>query len=212
MVFLVVNVFLMTLARIFYSGRFDFWTYPFSYLGTSYSVEGLPNTVASFIYSIDMAVSALILFLLAIRIRIKNRGSSSLKPILCFIAGGGAMIAAFAPDDTMSTFHVIGSALLVSSLWALATDFVYDIRINIGKARYYLLQFVVLQIPIFAYAVAFLLIIDPIDDILQKPAFLGLVIALLYSTNIITENEMCNKNKKNLSVLFVFACLKATLT
>ncbi len=185
----IVNIILMTIAGFFYNGTFHFWTYPFSYLGTAYTQEGHLNTVASHIYSADMIASALILFLLANHLHKKNIKKNSLKPILCFVAGSGAIIAAFAPDDTMSTFHVIGSALLVSSLWALATDFLYDIRHNIGKSKYYTLQFAILQFPIFLYAAAFFLSLDPIDDILQKPAFLGLTVALLYSTYYLNTNE-----------------------
>lgn len=188
LVLLMVNILLMTLAGFYYNGIFHFWTYPFSYLGTSYTTSGLTNTVASRIYSFDMILSAAILFFLTNHLRRENGRHTSLKPILCFVAGSGAIIAAFAPDDTMSTFHVIGSALLVSSLWALATDFLYDIKTDIGKNKYYTFQSV-LQIPIFAYALAFFLSLDPIDDILQKPAFLGLTIAILYSTHYLNTNK-----------------------
>lgn len=184
-----INILLMTLAGFFYNGSFHFWTYPFSYLGTAYTQEGLSNTTASHIYSTSMAASAILMFLLANHLRKGNSNGNTLRPMFCLICGSGALIAAISPDDTMHTFHVIGSALMVSTLWAMATTYLIGIQEKIGHIRHYVVQFGFLQIPVLAYAAAFFLGLEPIDSILQKTALFGLAIGLLYPTYHLTEKD-----------------------
>lgn len=177
---ILVNVVLMALAGIFYNGHFDFLRYPLSDLGATLSQTGLPNTFSSHIYSLNMFLNGAILFLLANHFR-KFKPDNGLLPLLCFLGGSGAVIAGASPDNIQPVFHDLGSALLVAALWLLATTNIYAIRKRLGKTSYLFLQIAVLQIPIIAYALTFFMRL-PLNDILQKPALLGLAAILLYST------------------------------
>ncbi len=181
LILVIANLALMILADIFYNGRFDFLRYPLSDLGSAFNQVGLPNTVASNIYSVGMFLTGILLFFLAHKLR-KTRQNNTSSPLLAFMGGSGALIAGASPDDTLYAFHVIGSTLLVASLWALATMNLYEVRKNLGHAKYYFLQFAILQTPIIAYALAFFMGLK-INDILQKPAFISLAFILLYSTH-----------------------------
>lgn len=185
----ITNIVLVSFAIYFYGDKFLFWQYPFSYAGGVMTFTKLPNSLSMYIYSLDMIISGMIILALSYEFYKKSKEHKSLfKTMLCFLAGGGFLIAGFSPDDTRHNFHVLGSALFVATLWILTTNYLFEIKEDLTKFRYYTFQ-LVLQIPIFAYAGLYFFNIDPASEILQKFALLGLGYTLLYSTNYITERK-----------------------
>jgi len=176
---ILVNIILIGLALSFYNSRFDIINYPFSYAGGVFTQDGLKNTISSRIYSLDMLVSGLIMLLMA-RVRVKSPKIYEMS--LSIIGGVGFIIASLAPDDTRHIFHVIGSAMAVASLWLLAIIQIGKIKDSIGLGKFIVMQ-VILQVPIFAYAITYFLDIDPLAHQLQKLALLGLITVLLFSAN-----------------------------
>lgn len=101
------------------------------------------------------------------------------KYVLCMVAALGFFVASFSPDDTVHLAHVLGSACFAFSLWLLATVELYDIRVYLGRFRHVMLQFM-LQIPAIYYAFTYFADIAPLNYIVQKFAFLCLIVALAY--------------------------------
>lgn len=176
----ITNVLLIGLAIILYNGNFLLWQYPFSFAGTVNTVAGLPNAVSSHIYQLDMAISGLIMF--AAAKSFSNENESYFKVLLGTLCGIGFFIASLSPDDTRHAFHVIGSGLVVASLWILTIANLFKLKTKLSAKRYYLFQSLS-QIPLYAYAITYFLNIDPLSAVLQKFALLGVGSSLLYSAN-----------------------------
>lgn len=178
-----INVFLISLAIIFYNGHFLLWHYPFSYSGGFETQEDLPNTLSSHLYSASMFLSGIIMFALAYRSYRNSTQRNLFRILLAFVCGSGFLISAFNPDDVKHGFHVLGSALVVSTLWILATNYLFEIRDRLGSEKYFVLQ-ALLQVPIFVYAGFFFADSDLAGAILQKIALFGLCFTLLYAIKI----------------------------
>jgi hypothetical protein len=179
-----INVVLLTLAIISYNGAFDGAINPFSAAGDYRTLAGLPNTLSMYLYSLDMAINGLILLIFSYKFYKKNGDSAGIvKPLLCFLAGCGFLIASASPDDIRHSTHVLGSAIAIASLWIIATNYIYEIRKKVKPTTYYLMQGI-LQIPIFTYAGTYFFGVDPLSYVVQKYALAGLCIALLYSSYI----------------------------
>lgn len=189
---LIINIILIGLAIIFYGDKYLFWEYPFSYAGTAKTVLGANNIISSYFYSASMVLSGLIMFILSYRFY-QNKGERKdfILAVVGFVCGGGFLIAGFNPDDTRHNFHVLGSALFVSSLWIFATNFTFEVRKRWGSFKHFLVQ-AVLQIPIFTYAGLFFADSEPAASITQKFALLGVIIAMLYSAYQINANPVSN--------------------
>jgi len=172
----------ISLAVIFYNDKFLLLSYPFSYAGDAYTYQTLSiNTLSSYIYSIDMFLSGfLMLYFSYRRFQYKN-DKNSFWFLIPFLCGAGFLIAGLSPDDIRHTFHVIGSALLVATLWLMATSYLLSIRKFVSEQQYYFWQ-VVLQLPVFAYAITYFAGLDFISSVLQKIAIAGLFSSLLYAT------------------------------
>ncbi|MGA2666627.1 MAG: hypothetical protein ABSE91_00875 [Patescibacteria group bacterium] len=179
---LAVNIILLSLAIFFYTGNFRLGYYPLSYIG-AYKTEvgGLNNVVSSRIYSIDMALSGLIMLTLSYSLWQKKIKKNWLETMFYTLAGLGFLIASFSPDDTRHTFHVIGSALIFAMLWLIGTKYLLELKNNFGRKKYFALQ-IILQVPIFTYAATYFLQIDPAAAYIQKIAIFGLIFVLLYSS------------------------------
>jgi hypothetical protein len=171
----VVDLVLVAAAILFYRGDFLFWPYPLSYAGMKFTLDGVGNSPATYIYSLAMLLSALIM-LLAYRYYTKER--DKISTILSLFASLGFLIAAFSPDDIRHTFHVIGSSMFVASLWLIATIHIARLKSRLSRQQYYTLMGF-LQIPVFAYAITYFAFLDAISAPLQKFAFLGLFTVLI---------------------------------
>lgn len=176
-----INIVFITLAILFYNGIYDNLNYPFSFAGDYQTVGGQSNCLSMYIYGIGMALSG-VLMLYATSI-LKKSKASTLKTLFGLICGIGFLIASLNPDDIRHSFHVLGSAMFIASLWILATSYIVEIRKDIKPMNYYLLQ-AVLHVPIFVYAGTYFLNIDPLSYILQKFALLGLGFTLIYTSHI----------------------------
>ena len=184
----IINVLLIGAAIIFYNGRFLFWDYPFSSAGATYTVAGAKNLLSQRIYRSDMLISGLIMFSFAYN-SVKNRSETQklLKTLLSSVAGIGFVTAAFSPDDTAHNLHVFSSALIVSMIWLLATNYLVEVRKYLKGKTYYWFQ-LILQIPLFVYALTYFLQLDPTSYSIQKFALLGIGVVLLCSTSIYKTN------------------------
>lgn len=185
-----VDAVFLALATWLYKGKFLFWAYPFSYLGTAYSVDGARNAPSVYIYSAGMLISGLIMFALALRNYYRHLGDNGLmKTLLCLFGGLGFVIAGFSPDDTVHRLHVLGSAMSVSALWIMATADLSAIRKGLSRLRYALGQ-LALQVPIFAYAFATFGEIVPLDAILQKIVLLIIAVVIIDTTTMMERREV----------------------
>lgn len=173
------NLFLIGLALFFYNSRFDLINYPFSYAGDVLTQDGFKNAISSRIYSLDMLISGLIMFLL---VKFHTKTPKIYLMALSLVGGIGFLIASFAPDDTRHIFHVAGSAMVVASFWFMAMVQLFNIKDKI-KGSVFVGMHLILQIPILAYAFTYFLNIDPLSYQLQKLAFLALAIVLIFSVN-----------------------------
>lgn len=181
---IIINVVLLTLAIKLYNGTFDGVVNPFSGAGDYRTLAGLPNTLSMYLYSLDMAINGLILLVFAYKFYKKNGDSAGIiKPLLCFLAGCGFLIASASPDDIRHSTHVLGSAITIASLWIIATNYIYEIRKKIKPVTYFVIQGI-LQIPIFTYAGTYFFGVDPLSYIIQKVALAGLCLGLLFSSYI----------------------------
>lgn len=173
------NVVLVVLAIHFYPGRL-LLDDPISYLGQVKSANGLSNTISSKLYGTDMAVSGCFMFILAVYYSKKNNPKNIFRTFVSLLGGIGFLIASVSPNDSRHEFHVLGSSFIVASLWLLATGHVYNLRNKLDSSKYLVLQ-LILQLPVFTYAITYFLNIDFWPSILQKFAITGLIITLLYS-------------------------------
>lgn len=180
-----INFVFIALSVIFYSEKFNFWTYPFSYAGMRYSFEFQnPNPLSSVLYALAMILSAVVMFFYAYRINKLN--PERLAYVLPLIGAIGFIIAGFSPDDTAHTFHVLGSAMFVASLWLMTTIYLFINQNKLSLKRYYFLQ-LIFQIPIFAYAITYFLNLGLVPNVLQKFALAGLFLVLAYTTYLIED-------------------------
>lgn len=186
---ILINAVFIFFGLIFYNGNFIFWLYPFSYLSAVRTIVGLPNHVSSIIYSFEMFFSSLIMFCLFYNFyKNKFKENNLFILIFTFFCACGFLVATFSPDDTRQYFHILGSSLVVFSLWLITTKYLLNLKSKLGQKKYYLWQ-AVLQIPIFAYGLTYLFRIEPTATVLQKFAFLGLGLALLYATYFDKKNK-----------------------
>jgi len=180
------NIILVSIAIFLYNGNFDGLKYPYSYAGDYRTVDGSLNTFSMYVYSLDMAISGLIMLFLAAHALLAKRAAT--KFLLYLMAGFGFLIASISPDDIRHSSHVLGSALAIASLWIISTYSVFEIRTQVQPIKFASLQ-AIIQIPIFAYAGTYFLNIDPLSYILQKFALLGLCISLLYSVYLSSHSK-----------------------
>lgn len=190
---IVVNIVLLTLAGLFYSGYFSFVIDPISYLGGAASTTGVDNSTSMYIYGLDMALSGLIMILLAMTSRVSDtEGIERYKALAYLLCGIGFLIASVSPDDTLHRYHVLGSSIAVAMLWILATTGI-SLKSNALTTRHYLLLQAVLQIPVLTYAGLFFARIEPLASTIQKPALLGIMVILIYNAmsieSSVTEEE-----------------------
>lgn len=161
---------------LFYKGKFLFWDYPFSYLGEQYVLGSeIRNIPSTYLYSLDMFISGVVMLILVIRNNFSNTTRSTLYMMACL----GFIIAAFSPNDTAHGFHVLGSTLVVSTLWFLTTIELIATRKKLGPLKHALLQ-LFLQIPIFTYAIAFFGDMDLLGSIMQKISLVSLCTVIIY--------------------------------
>lgn len=191
----IINIIVVGTAVFFYNGDYSFWAYPFSYAGTIKTFDGFPNTAGSYIYSLSMGLSGIIMLILTYHFYLlKNQQKNLFKTLLSFLGACGFIIAAFSPDDIRHTFHVIGSALFFAALWILASSFLFELKDNLNRRSYIFLE-MCLQIPVFAYAITYFLALGIVPCILQKFALLGLGFILIYSAILIDESDISRQNR-----------------
>ncbi len=186
---IVINVVFLSLAGLFYSGHFSFVIDPISYLGGAASTSGVDNSTSMYIYGLDMALSGLVMILLAVRSRSAETGGlEHYKALIYLLCGVGFLIASVSPDDSLHRFHVLGSSIAVAMLWILATTGISSKGTGLTTRRYLLLQ-AVLQIPVLTYAGLFFARIEPLASAIQKPALLGIMIILVYNATPVESTE-----------------------
>ncbi len=173
-----INAISIALAVHFYPEKFKL-DYPLSYASMTQSFAlGLPNRRSEIIYAVGMFLSGLIMAGFTIY-RTKNNESGLNGVLLPAVCAFGFFVAAFSPNDIKHTTHVLGSALFVATFWIMATSYLFSLRKSWPNWKYWMLQ-AILQIPIFAYAIAYFLDLGLVPNYLQKPAFLVLLLVLLY--------------------------------
>ncbi len=185
-----INVILVALAIIFYSGSGSDINEYFSYIGKLKTAEGTQNIISMSIFSLEMIISGLILLLFSKRYHDKNHTpNSDIKSFCCLIAGIGFLMVGFFPDDIGHATHVMGIYLAVGFLWVLATNYLYESRKVIKPFLYYILQ-IPLQIAIFSYAFIYFLNMNPVSYVMQKIAIAWLCIVFL--STLFIKHKSCN--------------------
>ncbi len=176
-----VDVVFLFLSFLFYKGHFLFWSYPYSYLGTRYTVLGVSNSPSTYLYSLGMLLSGVIMVAAWYGGKARPSGSPSLLWRLLYLSAGvGFFIAAFSPDDVRHTYHVVGSALFVFSFWVMTSSGLFEIRKQLGAMRHLMWQ-ASMQVPIMIYAVAYFGNISDLASAIQKLVFVTMPVALVYA-------------------------------
>ena len=177
----VVNVVFGRLAARTFPGGFFAFTYPLSDLGATVTREGYTNPVAPWIFSAGMLISAGVMFALSSRVRAEAAGyGQHPEPLatLCTVAAVGFLLMP-APHDLPGyhTVHVIGSSLVVFSLWAISQMHVAAIWRAGGLARAWLVA-IALHGCVVGYAVFFVLDL-PAKQLAQGLAVIALSVTLV---------------------------------
>jgi hypothetical membrane protein len=187
-IMLLLDIVLMFMAGLLYSGRFQFWNYPLSYLGAYYARNGAVNSRSFLLYDTSMIINGILMLLVSYCFYFnKYLKRRMFKAVISFICGLGFIIA-ISPDDLAHPYHVLGSSLAVAGLWILSMTLLSDIKSDLKKYEFYLLQ-AILQIPIFTYAATYFLNLS-YSSFVQKIAVLGLVVTLIASTKVSSKDSL----------------------
>jgi hypothetical protein len=167
---------------------FLFWEYPLSDLGRCSTAAGAPNWASLAAFCFGMVRGALTMSSLgASFLRERRAGHSVLEAALAFSAAAG-FLGTCVPHDLCHTGHVIGSAMMVFSLWALAVLLLVEAARRAAKALALSGQ-LLLQGTVLTYAVAYVADL-PFKQAAQKCAVAGLFLVLcLASTALARARE-----------------------
>lgn len=167
----------IVMAMLLFAERFRFWTYPFSDLGGIKTPGGLPNEKAMIAFSADMISCGVILASVAVATaRRPALPHASVRVVFSVVASLGAFVAAF-PDDVFSTQHMLGSGLLIGSLWVQALLLCEDVHARAGAPPAIRLH-LILHTTILSYAFTYVIGVD-IKHLFQKVALAGVFFVLL---------------------------------
>ncbi len=160
---------------LFYREPFRFWQYPLSDLGATQTEHGLSNVPSIIFFDAGMIVSSLMMLAVSARFAVSTVEHRMAKRALTFLTGMGFLVIMF-PYNINDGIHMTGGGAVFGGLWGLTLLLSLELRKRIGLARFWLIQ-LVLQGTILPYAALFMLG-KPIKQAFQKPAVLGLMLAL----------------------------------
>ena len=165
----------LTLGVLFYREPFRIWQYPLSDLGATQTEHGLSNIPSIIFFDAGMIVSSLLMLAVSSRFAVSTVEHRMLKRVLTFLTGVGFLVIMF-PYNINDSIHMTGGAAVFGGLWGFTLLLSLELRRRIGRARFWLIQ-LILQGTILPYAALFM-IGKPIKQAFQKPAVLGLMMAL----------------------------------
>jgi hypothetical protein len=165
----------LTLGMLFYRELFRFWQYPLSDLGATRTEHGLSNIPSIIFFDSGMIMSGLLMFSISARFKASTVEHRMIKRALTFLSGIGFLIIIF-PYNINDSIHMTGGGAVFGGLWGLAVLLSLEMRHGLGTLRFWLIQ-LLLQGTILPYAALFVLG-KAIKQVFQKPAVLGLMLAL----------------------------------
>lgn len=181
------------IAMMTYQGTFLFWRYPFSDLGTLYTVNHQQFNITSLLFfDLAMLASGLLMLQIAHRftfdIPFQHKRT---KQILSFTCGIGFLLLIF-PYPVHFALHVTGATLAVGSLWGLAILFSVEIKDYISTTAFFFCQ-LLLHGSIISYAILYVMRLSS-NDIVQKIGIVSLMIVFWITTRYRPDNDASLKN------------------
>jgi len=164
------------LGMLFYGEPFKVKEYPLSFIGRRMTPEGFVNTLAQIIFGLGMLVCMLVMLFWALHyLQQSNNPNRKWYGYLSLLTALGFLMMVF-PCDGLHTrlVHVYGSAFVIGGHFFLLAIRLIALRKTAG-----LLISVALLVgfiaPVLNYAF-FWLVKHPLHGLMQKPAFLSLIL------------------------------------
>lgn len=176
-----------------YQGTFLFWRYPFSDLGTIYTVQHQQFNITSLLFfDLTMLASGLLMLQIAREftadISFKHK---HVKQVLSLTCGIGFILTIF-PYPINLAVHNTGASLAIGSLWGLAILFSVEVKPFISKTAFFICQFL-LHGSIISYAFLYFMGMSS-NDIAQKFGIISLMIVFWFTTKHQVLDDISSNN------------------
>ncbi len=164
------------LGAVFYADDFHIWEHALSEIGTTRTLKGTPNLLATAVIGLGMILTNTYLLEIATLYR-KNTSfpHHQNKSIFMYIAGTGALISIF-PNNHFHLIHSIGSGMMIGPFFLIELLFLWERRTEIPKFRLCFFT-LFLSISVFWYAATFFMHMD-IKQIVQKFCVISILFVL----------------------------------
>ncbi len=181
------------IAMMTYGGTFLFWRYPFSDLGTLYTVGQQQFNITSLLFfDVTMIASSLLMMQIGLGftsgIPFQHK---KLKQILSFTCSIGFFLI-IVPYPIVWTIHIIGASLAIGSLWGLAILFSAEVKDVISTPAYLFCQ-ILLHGGIVSYAILYIMRMSG-DEVAQKLGIICLMIVFWFTTRPQTRHKLSPEN------------------
>ncbi|MBN2698257.1 MAG: hypothetical protein JXR52_05475 [Bacteroidales bacterium] len=164
-----ITVISFILGAITYGEDFSFYKHAYSHLAMVRTKNGSPNHISMVIVSFSLMLSSIICF------RIERHLNGKHNHWLFSLCSIGYLLM-LAPCDILNSVHVIGSALVIGSLWFFTVIRLIQLITFTGIFRFIVLQ-MLLQGTVLPYAYMYVSGF-PARHAMQKLALFGLIVVL----------------------------------
>jgi hypothetical protein len=180
------------IAMMTYGGTFLFWRYPFSDLGTLYTVGQQQFNITSLLFfDLTMIASSLLMMQIGLgftsRVPFRHKRA---KQILSFTCSIGFFLI-IAPYPIVWTIHIIGATLAVGSLWGLAILFSIEVKDLVSTPAFLFCQ-ILLHGGIISYAILYIMRLSA-NEIAQKLGIICLMIVFWFTTRPQTRRNLSSE-------------------
>lgn len=179
MLFRRVEVFIIltfTLGAVFYADNFHIWEHALSEIGTTRTLKGTPNLLATTIIALGMILTnAQLLEIAALYKKNPRFPHHQIKSIFMYMAGTGALISVF-PNNHFHLIHSIGSGMMIGPFYIINLLFLWERKDDYSKLWFFLLMSF-LSISVLWYAGTFFMNLE-IKQITQKFCVVSILFVL----------------------------------
>ncbi|MFO8037020.1 MAG: hypothetical protein R6U57_10380 [Anaerolineales bacterium] len=143
-----------TLGAVLYADTFHIWEHALSEIGTTRTLKGTPNLLATTIITLGMILTnAQLLEIAALYRKNTHFPHHRIKSIFMYMAGAGALISVF-PNNHFHLIHSIGSGMMIGPFYIINLLFLWERREDYAKVWFFLLMSF-LSISVLWYAATF---------------------------------------------------------
>lgn len=164
------------LGAVFYADNFHIWEHALSEIGTTQTLKGTPNLLATAVIALGMIlVNAQLLEIASIYGKNASFPHHQIKSIFMYIAGTGALISIF-PNNHFHLIHSFGSGMMIGPFFLIELLFLWERKSEIPKFRLYFFT-LFLSISVLWYAATFFMNMD-IKQFAQKFCVISILFVL----------------------------------